>query len=37
MTVDRLLPGQDAEDLISLTREIADKELGRRVDEHERA
>ncbi|MGN9781609.1 acyl-CoA dehydrogenase family protein [Nonomuraea sp. ZG12] len=37
MTVDRLLPGQDAEDLIELTREIADKELGRRVDEHERA
>ncbi len=37
MTVDRLLPGQDAADLIELTREIADKELGRRVDEHERA
>ncbi|MET9249765.1 acyl-CoA dehydrogenase family protein [Nonomuraea sp. NPDC003709] len=37
MTVDRLLPDQDARDLIELTREIADKELGRRVDEHERA
>ncbi|MGP3910114.1 acyl-CoA dehydrogenase family protein [Nonomuraea sp. 10N515B] len=37
MTVDRLLPGQDAKDLIDLTREIADKELARRVDEHERA
>ncbi|MGW4793342.1 acyl-CoA dehydrogenase family protein [Nonomuraea sp. NPDC004297] len=37
MTVDRLLPDQDAKDLIELTREIADKELARRVDEHERA
>ncbi|MGR6922300.1 acyl-CoA dehydrogenase family protein [[Actinomadura] parvosata] len=37
MTVDRLLPHQDAKDLIELTREIADKELARRVDEHERA
>ncbi|MFG1945821.1 acyl-CoA dehydrogenase family protein [Nonomuraea sp. NPDC048826] len=37
MTVDRLLPGQDARDLIDLTREIADKELARRADEHERA
>ncbi|MFI7613793.1 acyl-CoA dehydrogenase family protein [Nonomuraea terrae] len=37
MTVDRLLPDQDARDLIDLTREIADKELARRVDEHERA
>ncbi|SEU14161.1 acyl-CoA dehydrogenase family protein [Nonomuraea wenchangensis] len=37
MTVERLLPNQDAEDLIELTREIADKELARRVDEHERA
>ncbi|MFG1702608.1 acyl-CoA dehydrogenase family protein [Nonomuraea sp. M3C6] len=37
MTVDRLLPDQDARDLIELTREIADKELARRVDEHERA
>jgi alkylation response protein AidB-like acyl-CoA dehydrogenase len=37
VTVDRLLPTQDAEDLIALTREIADKELASRVDEHERA
>ncbi|MGW0199037.1 acyl-CoA dehydrogenase family protein [Nonomuraea sp. NPDC003201] len=37
MTVDRLLPDQDSRDLIELTREIADKELARRVDEHERA
>ncbi|MFG1696255.1 acyl-CoA dehydrogenase family protein [Nonomuraea sp. NPDC049309] len=37
MTVERLLPDQDAEDLIELTRDIADKELARRVDEHERA
>ncbi|QFY07362.1 acyl-CoA dehydrogenase [Nonomuraea phyllanthi] len=37
MTVERLLPGQDARDLIELTREIAGKELARRVDEHERA
>ncbi|MEV1249085.1 acyl-CoA dehydrogenase family protein [Nonomuraea sp. NPDC050022] len=37
MTVDRLLPTQDAEDLIALTRDIADKELASRVDEHERA
>ncbi|MEV4356726.1 acyl-CoA dehydrogenase family protein [Nonomuraea sp. NPDC049625] len=37
MTVDRLLPDQDARDLIELTRDIADKELARRVDEHERS
>ncbi|MGW0807385.1 acyl-CoA dehydrogenase family protein [Nonomuraea sp. NPDC002799] len=37
MTVDRLLPDRDAKDLIELTRDIADKELARRVDEHERA
>ncbi|MBF8193496.1 acyl-CoA dehydrogenase family protein [Nonomuraea sp. K274] len=37
MTVNRLLPDQDAKDLIELTSEIADKELARRVDEHERA
>ncbi|GAA4512960.1 acyl-CoA dehydrogenase family protein [Nonomuraea ferruginea] len=36
MTVDRLLPSQDARDLIELTREIADKELARRADRHER-
>ncbi len=37
MTVDRLMPTQDAEDLIGLTREIADRELATRVDECERA
>jgi alkylation response protein AidB-like acyl-CoA dehydrogenase len=37
VTVDRLLPTEDAEDLIALTRDIADKELASRVDEHERA
>ena len=36
MPVDRLLPDQDAADLLALTREIADKELAPRVDEHER-
>ncbi|MFI8992538.1 acyl-CoA dehydrogenase family protein [Streptomyces sp. NPDC053542] len=36
MTVDRLLPTQEAEDLLDLTRDIADKELAPRVDEHER-
>ena len=36
MTVDRLLPSQEAEDLIALTREIADKELATRVNQHER-
>ncbi len=36
MPVDRLLPNRDAEDLLALTREIADKELAPRVDEHER-
>ncbi|MEV8094538.1 acyl-CoA dehydrogenase family protein [Kitasatospora sp. NPDC085879] len=35
MAVDRLLPTQEAEDLISLTREIADRELASRVDRHE--
>jgi alkylation response protein AidB-like acyl-CoA dehydrogenase len=34
--VDRLLPDRHAEDLLALTREIADKELAPRVDEHER-
>jgi alkylation response protein AidB-like acyl-CoA dehydrogenase len=34
--VDRLLPDQDAADLLALAREIADKELAPRVDEHER-
>ncbi|MEV4564342.1 acyl-CoA dehydrogenase family protein [Nonomuraea sp. NPDC049419] len=37
MTVERLLPDQDARDLIELARDIADKELARRVDEHERS
>ncbi|MFC4908517.1 acyl-CoA dehydrogenase family protein [Actinomadura gamaensis] len=37
MTVDRLLPSEEARDLIALTRELADKELLTRVNEHERA
>jgi alkylation response protein AidB-like acyl-CoA dehydrogenase len=37
MAVDRLLPTTEAEDLIALTRELADKELATRVEEHERA
>ena len=37
MTVDRLLPSEEAEDLLALVREVADKELATRVDEHERA
>jgi alkylation response protein AidB-like acyl-CoA dehydrogenase len=37
MAVDRLLPTQEAEDLLALTREIADKELATRVEQHERA
>lgn len=37
MPVDRLLPTQEAEDLLELTRDIADKELATRVEEHERA
>lgn len=37
MSVDRLLPNQDATDLIALTREIADKVLSPIVDEHERS
>ena len=36
MPVDRLLPDDDAADLIALTREIADKVLTPIVDEHER-
>jgi alkylation response protein AidB-like acyl-CoA dehydrogenase len=36
MTVDRLLPTAEARDLLDLTREIADKELATRVEEHER-
>ncbi len=37
MPVDRLLPTQEAEDLLALVRDIADKELAPRVEEHERA
>lgn len=37
MAVDRLLPTREAEDLIAVTREIAAKELGQRVDQHEAA
>ncbi|MGV9856587.1 acyl-CoA dehydrogenase family protein [Streptomyces sp. NPDC003442] len=37
MPVDRLLPTREAEDLLDLVREIADKELALRVDGHERA
>jgi alkylation response protein AidB-like acyl-CoA dehydrogenase len=37
MPVDRLLPTPEAEDLLALVRDIADKELAPRVDEHERA
>jgi alkylation response protein AidB-like acyl-CoA dehydrogenase len=37
MPVDRLLPSQEAEDLIALTRDIADKVLDPIVDAHEKA
>jgi alkylation response protein AidB-like acyl-CoA dehydrogenase len=37
MAVDRLLPSQEAEDLIALTRDIADKLLDPIVDEHEKS
>ncbi|MCU1664275.1 MAG: acyl-CoA dehydrogenase domain protein [Pseudonocardia sp.] len=37
MAVDRLLPTQEAADLLTLTRELADKELATRVGQHERA
>jgi alkylation response protein AidB-like acyl-CoA dehydrogenase len=37
MAVDRLLPTQEAADLIALTRQLADRELAPRVEEHERA
>src|SRR3954468_8860299 len=37
MPVDRLLPSDDAADLIALTRDIADKVLSPIVDEHERS
>jgi len=37
MPVDRLLPTTEAEDLLALTRDLADKELAPRVEHHERA
>src|SRR5919205_3040489 len=37
MPVDRLLPTPEAADLLALTREVADRELATRVEEHERA
>jgi alkylation response protein AidB-like acyl-CoA dehydrogenase len=37
MAVDRLLPSEDAEDLIALTRDIADKVLAPLVDAHEKS
>ena len=37
MAVDRLLPSQDAKDLIALTRDVADKVLDPIVDAHEKA
>ena len=37
MAVDRLLPSEEAEDLIALTRDIADKVLDPIVDAHEKA
>ncbi len=37
MPVDRLLPSDDAVDLIALTRDIADKVLDPIVDAHEKA
>ena len=37
MSVDRLLPSEEAQDLIALTREIADKVLDPAVDAHEKA
>jgi alkylation response protein AidB-like acyl-CoA dehydrogenase len=37
VTVDRLLPTDEAEDLLALVRDVADKELATRVDEHEKS
>ena len=37
MAVDRLLPTSEAEDLLALTRDLGDKELSTRVEEHERS
>jgi len=36
VAVDRLLPTQESQDLIELVRDIADRELATRVDEHEK-
>jgi alkylation response protein AidB-like acyl-CoA dehydrogenase len=36
MTVDRLLPNDEAADLLELVRDVADRELAPRVDQHER-
>jgi alkylation response protein AidB-like acyl-CoA dehydrogenase len=36
MAVDRLLPTEEAADLLALTRDIADRELATRVEKHER-
>ena len=36
MAVDRLLPTQEADDLLALARQLADKELAPRVEQHER-
>ncbi|MFF4757605.1 hypothetical protein [Streptomyces sp. NPDC001292] len=37
MPVERLLPTREAEDLLALVRDIADKELAPRVEEYERS
>ena len=37
MAVDRLLPTEESRDLLALVRDIAEKELATRVEEHERA
>ncbi|MFF5296322.1 acyl-CoA dehydrogenase family protein [Paractinoplanes globisporus] len=36
MTVDRILPTEEAYDLLDLTRELADRELAAKADDHER-
>ena len=36
MAVDRLLPTEEAADLIALTRDLADRELATRVASHEK-
>ena len=37
MTVDRLLPSREAADLLALVRDVADRELASRVEDHESA